>query len=106
MHRATQRMPFYAAPPHVVELRDHAGPILCICKVGPYLFTGGADRRILQYRIASLQIFSSISLQAIGFMPPASVGAFWGFGEPCKAQKNLVLEPGRVLWPVWLWSCT
>ena len=58
MHRATQRLPFYTTSPSVVELRDHAGPILCMCKIGPYLFTGGADHRLLQYRIASLQIYT------------------------------------------------
>ena len=58
MHRATQRMPTYSSAPNIVELRDHAGPILCMCKIGPYIFTGGADRRLLQYRIASLQIYT------------------------------------------------
>ncbi|KAJ1490659.1 WD40-repeat-containing domain protein [Baffinella frigidus] len=51
MERSGQRFPQYTRTPHVIELRDHTGPVLAMCTAGPYLFTGGADKCIQLYRI-------------------------------------------------------
>jgi WD40 repeat protein len=67
-------MPEYKRDAHVTELRDHKGPVLAMSAAGPYLFTGGADKRLLLYRVPVLLHFTPD--KAEGKVPPSPSRSF------------------------------
>jgi len=54
-------------------LHDHEGPVISMCGGGPYLFTGGGDRRIFMYRIPT---FLSYTLESAEKKAPAPIRSF------------------------------
>jgi len=84
MHRANIRFPHYKTDHKVTLLANHTGPVLCMGLGGPYLFSGGADGKLLMYRVPLFLTFTPERERE--FKKPPAPSRY--FGQP-KTKNGL-----------------
>ena len=93
MHRANTRFPYYRTDHKVTLLANHAGPVLCMVIGGPYLFSGGADGKLLMYRIPLFLTFTPERERE--FKQPPAPSRY--FGQPKTKNGLNIAHDGPIL---------
>jgi WD40 repeat protein len=93
MHRSNLRLPLYQTKAKVTLLKDHIGAVLAMCTGGPYLFTGGADGKLLMFRVPVFLTFTKERERTL-MTPPQPVR---GFGQSRTKNGPNFAHDGPVL---------
>mmetsp|Transcript_27560 Transcript_27560/g.43060 ORF Transcript_27560/g.43060 Transcript_27560/m.43060 type:complete len:448 (+) Transcript_27560:46-1389(+) len=72
MYKTIKKLPYYKLEPHVTGFTDHEGPLLCLVTGGPYLFTGGADHKLIMFRNTALTMLTPDRVKNIKNLPKPS----------------------------------